>query len=191
MKRSTQLRRNIANRRIAGVAAGLSDFLGIDVTLIRVLFVLSTLFSGGAGPLIYVVLWLVLPQSTSAPALARTPRSRLAWVLVAVALFIGFISMVGDGYTNIGSIATPIIGIIVLVLAVTLWRKMKGRPSWKTHKEFQKARLAWQRRLDEHANHVARPTQLGGDPFQIDSFYPEPPSVQGDSQEHNSGFQIQ
>jgi phage shock protein C len=46
--------------KIAGVAAAVADGLGLSVTLVRLLFVLAGLF--GAGELVYVVLWVVLPK---------------------------------------------------------------------------------------------------------------------------------
>jgi phage shock protein C len=56
------------NRIIAGVCAGLADYLGMDVNLVRVLFAVLTLFTVGTGVLAYAVAWAVIPeegQSTS------------------------------------------------------------------------------------------------------------------------------
>lgn len=50
-------------RAIAGVAAGVADYLGLDRTLVRVLFVLTALF--GVGELVYLVLWVVVPKGDS------------------------------------------------------------------------------------------------------------------------------
>ena len=49
------------NRMIAGVCAGLGNYFDIDPTIIRILFVLFAIFVGG-GILVYLVLWLVMPQ---------------------------------------------------------------------------------------------------------------------------------
>ena len=49
------------DRKIAGVCAGLGNYFGIDPNIIRILFVLFFLFAGG-GILIYLVLWIVMPQ---------------------------------------------------------------------------------------------------------------------------------
>lgn len=51
---------NRANKKIVGVCAGLSDWSAIDVTVIRILFVLATIFGFGSALLIYIVLALVL-----------------------------------------------------------------------------------------------------------------------------------
>lgn len=57
------LRRNVHNRQIAGVCAGFADFFGMDATLVRVLYVLLSILSAGfPGTLVYIVLWLVVPE---------------------------------------------------------------------------------------------------------------------------------
>jgi phage shock protein PspC (stress-responsive transcriptional regulator) len=50
------------NRVIAGVCAGLADYTGMDVNLLRVIVALLTLFTVGTGVLAYVVAWIVIPE---------------------------------------------------------------------------------------------------------------------------------
>ena len=57
-----QLRRSRTNRRIAGVCGGLGAYFGINPTLIRLLFVLLGLPGGAPGILIYLILWLAMPE---------------------------------------------------------------------------------------------------------------------------------
>ncbi len=59
-----RLFRDPDNRAIAGVAAGLAAYFGIDVIWVRILFLLL-LFASGAGILIYIILWLALPEATT------------------------------------------------------------------------------------------------------------------------------
>jgi len=48
---------------IAGVCGGLAEWLGWDVTLVRVAYVvLSVLSAGFPGVLVYVLLWIVMPE---------------------------------------------------------------------------------------------------------------------------------
>jgi phage shock protein C len=56
-----QLTRDPNDKIIAGVASGLADYFGIDTTIVRVLFLLL-LLPGGLSPLLYVVLWIVMPE---------------------------------------------------------------------------------------------------------------------------------
>lgn len=57
------LRRSRSKRMIAGVVGGLADYLGIDVTLARVLYVLASICSAAfPGILVYVLFWIFTPQ---------------------------------------------------------------------------------------------------------------------------------
>ena len=49
---------------IAGVCGGIAESLGWDVTMVRLLYVLVSIFSAAfPGILVYVILWLVAPES--------------------------------------------------------------------------------------------------------------------------------
>lgn len=63
-----KLYRNDHNKTLAGVASGLADYMQIDVTIVRLLFVLTTIFLAGSGILAYIVLWIVAPVNND-PAL--------------------------------------------------------------------------------------------------------------------------
>lgn len=52
-------------RVIAGVCAGLARYLGVDPTVVRIIFVLLALFAAG-GVLLYLILWLLMPMETAA-----------------------------------------------------------------------------------------------------------------------------
>lgn len=49
------------NRAVSGVLAGLSDKFGLDVGLVRFLFVLFTVFNFGLGIIVYIILVAVIP----------------------------------------------------------------------------------------------------------------------------------
>lgn len=57
-----RLYRSITDRKFAGVAGGLAEYFVMDPLLIRLAFVILT-FAGGGGFLIYIVLWIVTPDS--------------------------------------------------------------------------------------------------------------------------------
>ncbi|WP_340153198.1 PspC domain-containing protein [uncultured Marivirga sp.] len=57
-----KLYRSQENKVIGGVARGLAAYFGTDVAVIRILFVLS-LIPGGAGLIIYLVLWFITPSA--------------------------------------------------------------------------------------------------------------------------------
>jgi phage shock protein PspC (stress-responsive transcriptional regulator) len=53
------------NRIIAGVCAGVADYTGMDVNLVRVLWAVVTLFTVGIGILAYAIAWAVIPEEGS------------------------------------------------------------------------------------------------------------------------------
>jgi len=56
-----RLFRNEHDKVIAGVSSGVAEYMEVDVTIIRLLFVLSTVFLVGTGILVYIVMWIVVP----------------------------------------------------------------------------------------------------------------------------------
>jgi len=70
-----KLVRSTNDRKLGGVCAGLADYFDIDVTLVRVLWLLATLIPG-PNILVYIVLWIVLPQGPTGVRVA--PRSATA-----------------------------------------------------------------------------------------------------------------
>ena len=56
-----RLHRSLTDRKVAGVCGGVAEYLGWDPTLVRLLWVILTLL-GGSGVLIYIVLWIVMPE---------------------------------------------------------------------------------------------------------------------------------
>lgn len=60
--RNKKLRRSRKDKMLAGVCAGLADFFGLDITLVRVFYALATVFTAFAGVLIYAILWIIVPE---------------------------------------------------------------------------------------------------------------------------------
>lgn len=56
------LHRSNTNKVLAGVAGGIGEYFNIDPTIIRLVFILLTVF-GGSGVLIYLILWIIMPSS--------------------------------------------------------------------------------------------------------------------------------
>lgn len=63
-----RLLRNEHDKIIAGVSSGLAEYMQVDVTIIRLLFVLSTIFLVGTGILVYLVMWIVVPVNNDPAA---------------------------------------------------------------------------------------------------------------------------
>ena len=56
-----KLYKDSTNAKIGGVCAGLSEYLNVDVTLIRIIWGLC-FAAYGTGLLFYLVCWFVLPE---------------------------------------------------------------------------------------------------------------------------------
>ena len=69
--RRTALRRPVEDSVVAGVAAGLARYLGVDVTIIRIAFVVLTVF-GGAGIPLYLAGLLLIPEEGSEVSIASS-----------------------------------------------------------------------------------------------------------------------
>jgi phage shock protein C len=63
-----------AERKIAGVCAGLAEYFDLDITLVRVLWLVITIFSAVVfGIVAYVVAWIVMPEE---PQLLPAPQGQ-------------------------------------------------------------------------------------------------------------------
>ncbi|MBN9644064.1 PspC domain-containing protein [Corynebacterium mendelii] len=113
------------NGKIAGVCEGISQRYLIDVSLVRILFIVATVF-GGAGIPVYTFLWLVSPRWSVPVApyqalVLKTDRpivkkERTLAVLLGIALLI----FTTDGHVNLLSIVDTIHVITSLLLHVFL-----------------------------------------------------------------------
>lgn len=71
-----KLYRSAKNRIIAGVAGGIGEYLGIDPTVIRILFVIL-IFPGGLGILLYLVLMFIVPMESEVKEKISEDKERI------------------------------------------------------------------------------------------------------------------
>ncbi|HUJ07682.1 MAG TPA: PspC domain-containing protein [Streptosporangiaceae bacterium] len=122
-QRSASLQRPQEGRIVGGVAAGLSARTGISVTVVRIIFVVTS-FISGFGAAAYVLGWLFLPAEGgqgSIASKARADRIGIALAAGAASLLILLLlvaSAVGVGW--ISSLSWP--PVIVLAGLVLIWR---------------------------------------------------------------------
>ena len=126
--RRLRLQRLQDGRVIAGVAAGLGWRLGVDPVLVRIAFALLA-FAGGAGLVLYGVLWATIPAATDTPPPRRPATGQqgvaLALMVLGVLLLLrAFGIWFGD----------QVVGPIVLLAAgsAVLWARADtdDRAAW-------------------------------------------------------------
>lgn len=54
--------RSTSQRMLAGVCGGLADYFDVDVNLVRAGVVLAAFVTGGTAVLVYLALWMLLPE---------------------------------------------------------------------------------------------------------------------------------
>ena len=129
--------RSSTDKVIAGVAGGIGAYFGIDAVIVRIAFIVLT-FLGGAGPFLYLIGWLALPQEDSRSVIAKalggdSPhrlRSLMAVVLIGVGLLITA-NLSGElfkTFVNVWTIA-PYLALILIAagVALVLWPGPTGR----------------------------------------------------------------
>src|SRR5882757_6573936 len=73
---SIRLRRSRDERMIAGVCGGLAQVLGVDVVILRLALVLATVLGVGAGVILYLACWILMPvapETESTHAVEQAP----------------------------------------------------------------------------------------------------------------------
>jgi phage shock protein C len=61
MEPARKLYRSRTDKQVAGVCGGLAAYFNVDVTLMRVLFILLGIL-GATGIVLYIAMWIIVPQ---------------------------------------------------------------------------------------------------------------------------------
>lgn len=121
------LRRRTTDRVIGGVAGGLGDYLNVDPVLLRAAFAGLMIF-GGAGLVLYVLGWLLIPAGGHDQSIGELALRRLlggGGRIVAAILFLALIVIVvspwsSDGYTSYYVPAEVFVALAVALLGIAL-----------------------------------------------------------------------
>src|SRR4051812_3370787 len=95
-----RLRRSRSDRYVAGVAGGLGRHFDVDPTVVRVVLAVLTFF-GGAGLVVYVAVWLLVPEDGEAKAPIELRPDVQRALLVTAAVVAGLI-VFGTPFANHG-----------------------------------------------------------------------------------------
>ena len=63
--------RSRKGRMVAGICAGIADYSGLDVTLVRVIVTVVSIITGGAGALAYLAAWMIIPSEGEKTSIAQ------------------------------------------------------------------------------------------------------------------------
>ena len=71
-KETKRLVRARKGRLLAGVCSGIAEYVGIDVTVIRLIFVAVGVVTFGVGVLIYLAAWILIPEEGEDQSIAES-----------------------------------------------------------------------------------------------------------------------
>jgi phage shock protein PspC (stress-responsive transcriptional regulator) len=127
------LRRPREGRLIAGVAAGVAEHVGMDVAIVRILFVVATIFSSGLGVAAYAVAWILIPEPSEQDPMGE-PASRrelggrdpLFWIGIGL-LVLGAVWLLDrPGFGPFAVWLRPdrglLVPLVLIAFGVALWR---------------------------------------------------------------------
>jgi phage shock protein C len=63
------------NKKIAGVCAGMARYFEMDVTLMRVIWLVGAIITGGLGALAYLACWIIIPKAPEPAPLLEPQRT--------------------------------------------------------------------------------------------------------------------
>jgi phage shock protein PspC (stress-responsive transcriptional regulator) len=109
-----RLRRSATDRKVAGVAAGVAEHLGLDPALVRIAFGVLSLVAG-IGLAAYAVAVFVIPDAEGAPPLSAGAKAAIVVIAIAAVISVPF---AGAGATAL---------IVPAAIGVLVWRAVGGR----------------------------------------------------------------
>lgn len=118
--------RSFSDRVLGGVCGGLGALLRINVWLLRAMFVLLAVITGGAFALLYLALWLAVPQD------APLGRSRGGSGLLLLTLILAAATLAGWILNTQGSLRGPggeslyLPGLLFIVALIFFVRQLRG-----------------------------------------------------------------
>jgi len=58
-------------RMVAGICAGIAEYFGLDVSLVRVIVAVVSVLTSGAGALAYLAAWMIIPDEGEKTSIAQ------------------------------------------------------------------------------------------------------------------------
>lgn len=124
-----RLLRSRSDRVLSGVCGGVARYFGIDAVIVRIAAIGLTLF-GGAGLLLYIAAWLLVPEEDPAhPGVAPDAPTRNRWLVIlgVVALVAALGPILFIPAVVVGGIVVPLAILVLLGLGVA-WLVTGNQP---------------------------------------------------------------
>ena len=119
-KRIKRLFRNPDNRVIAGVCSGLGCYLSVDPIIIRILFIISLIFSFGMTLLLYAILWAIMPEAKSVAQKLQMKGEEANVENIRQAINEGEIAQSGGNHSTLGVVLGFIVKLVAILAIVTV-----------------------------------------------------------------------
>jgi phage shock protein PspC (stress-responsive transcriptional regulator) len=75
-----RLTRSTKDRMVAGVAGGLAEYLDVDPVAVRIGFVVASFLLGGiGGPILYLLMWAIVPEEGKTTSIASDALKSGPW----------------------------------------------------------------------------------------------------------------
>ncbi len=114
------------DRMVAGVASGIAAHLGIDPSIVRILFVVLA-FAGASGIVAYVACWALIPEADGPDEAVRSTRIEASgapfWVGVGL-LTVAALILVDQSWFIARGVGVP---LVLIALGVALWKVGQDR----------------------------------------------------------------
>jgi len=126
-----KLHRLADEKKLAGVCAGLGEYFDIDPVFFR-LFFLASLFFGGLGAVIYVLLWIMVPERAGAGGRAPAPGLRLSRTERKIAGVCGGLGEwldVDPVFLRVAFVLLALVGGLGIAAYILLWLFLPRAPA--------------------------------------------------------------
>lgn len=125
-----RLMRRHEGKILGGVCTGIAAYFGVDPVLVRVGFVLAGILGGGAGIVIYLVMWLVMPMAPVGEPLPPVPHGEWfdassTWRWTAIGLIVLAVVLLTHNIWHFH--AGLFWGLVLLGIGIALWTREAGR----------------------------------------------------------------
>ncbi len=123
-----RLYRSDSDKILAGVAGGMGEYFNMDPTIVRLLWVLVTIVTGGAAFWLYLALWLFLPVGDNVRGQMADPAIKLdeqskrlaAWILIALGILwllanVGALPMIWRGFYSVFRLVSMVFWPLLLI----------------------------------------------------------------------------